>query len=148
MRTIHRDNYTPHMGDYRERIVIDDVQGNKWIFDCDGVFTDFTTPTSGGFEFVIVEELPEVGDPGKIYLVLKEETPEGDIYDEWIWVPQGDVYGWEHLGTTNEVTITVDDSLSDTSENPVQNKVITNALGNKLGTENVLTDNQYEALWS
>lgn len=39
MRTIIRDNYTPKNGDYHEVILIDEAQNEKWIFDCDGVFT-------------------------------------------------------------------------------------------------------------
>ena len=66
----------------------------------------------GGGEARVVDELPETGEPGYIYLVLKEETAQGDIYDEWIWALQQDetTYAWEHLGTTSEVTITLYDS--------------------------------------
>lgn len=42
MRTIIRDNYTPQLGQYHERIVIDSVNEKVWLFDCDGVFTDIT----------------------------------------------------------------------------------------------------------
>lgn len=60
----------------------------------------------GGSEARVVEELPEQGEPGYIYLILKETTKEGDIYDEWLWALQPDeTYGWEHIGTTNEVSI-------------------------------------------
>lgn len=59
----------------------------------------------GGGEGRVVDELPEEGETGYIYLVLKEHTTEGDVYDEWIWALQqdGETYGWEHLGATNEV---------------------------------------------
>lgn len=88
----------------------------------------------GGQEARVVDELPEEGEAGYIYLVLKETTSEGDIYDEYIWALQqdGETYGWEHIGATNEVKIEIDDALSDTSENAVQNKVIKGALDNKL----------------
>lgn len=80
----------------------------------------------GGGEARVVDELPEEGESGYIYLVLKEHTEEGDVYDEWIWALQqdGETYGWEHLGATNEVTIEIDSQISSTSENAVQNKVI------------------------
>ena len=80
----------------------------------------------GGGEARVVDELPAEGESGYIYLVLKEETAQGDIYDEWIWALQqdGTTYGWEHLGTTSEVTLEIDDAMSSTSENAVQNKVI------------------------
>lgn len=42
MRTIIRDNYDPQLGEYHERIIIDEARKKKWVFDCDGVFTDFT----------------------------------------------------------------------------------------------------------
>ena len=63
----------------------------------------------GGNEGRVVDELPEEGEPGYIYLVLKESNPEGDIYDEYMWVLQqdGETYGWEHIGATNEVNLDV-----------------------------------------
>lgn len=80
----------------------------------------------GGGEARVVDELPAEGETGYIYLILKESTKAGDIYDEYIWALQqdGTTYGWEHLGATNEVTLEIDDAMSDTSENAVQNKVI------------------------
>lgn len=44
MRTIIRNNYDPKNGDYHEAIIIDDERNKKYVFDCDGVFTDFTNP--------------------------------------------------------------------------------------------------------
>lgn len=66
----------------------------------------------GGAEARVVDELPETGEVGYIYLVLKEHTASGDIYDEWIWALQqdGETYAWEHLGTTSEVTIVLYDT--------------------------------------
>lgn len=42
MRTIIRDDYTPELGQYHERIIIDPVREKTWLFDCDGVFLDIT----------------------------------------------------------------------------------------------------------
>lgn len=56
MRTIIRDNYTPKVGDYHEKIVRDEVNNRQWIFDCDGVFTDITDTTS---DVEVVNELGE-----------------------------------------------------------------------------------------
>lgn len=94
-----------------------------------GSYQDFytlaTTDKIGGFTAKIVDELPLTGDSSIIYLILKEESEEGNIYDEWMWVLGPDnTYAWEHIGATNEVTLEVDDTMSDESENPVQNKVI------------------------
>ena len=44
MRTILRDNYTPEMGAYHETLIIDEARHKKYLFDCDGVFTDITNP--------------------------------------------------------------------------------------------------------
>ena len=43
-------------------------------------------------------------------------------------------------------SITVDDALSHTSENPVQNKVVTLALDDKVDTDAALTNLEIEAL--
>ena len=73
----------------------------------------------GGNEGRVVDELPEEGEPGYIYLVLKESTPEGDIYDEYMWVLQqdGETYGWEHIGATNEVNLDVVKTLTEDDYN-------------------------------
>lgn len=44
----------------------------------------------------IVEELPEVGDPTVLYLLAKEDSNEGDYYDEYLWIDDA----WELIGTT------------------------------------------------
>lgn len=38
MRTIIRDNYEPHLNDYHDKIVKDEVNNRIWLFDCDGVY--------------------------------------------------------------------------------------------------------------
>lgn len=43
-------------------------------------------------------------------------------------------------------SIVVDDALSHTSENPVQNKVVTNALDTKVDNSSALTNLEIEAL--
>ena len=51
----------------------------------------------------IVKELPEVGKPGKFYLVPKVSEDSSDLYDAWLWVNKGTAeepdYGWEFEGT-------------------------------------------------
>lgn len=44
MRTIIRNNYDPQLGAYHEKLIIDEARHKKWLFDCDGVFTDITNP--------------------------------------------------------------------------------------------------------
>jgi hypothetical protein len=74
--------------------------------------------------------LPEPGPDtvNKIYLVAHLAGSETDYYEEYITV-ENNGYAWEKIGTT-QFQITVDTELSDTSENPVQNKVITTTLKN------------------
>ena len=57
------------------------------------------------FDYEIVEELPEEGVKGTIYLVLYAEGTEGDVYQEFIWI-DGDPEGsFETLGFTNEIDL-------------------------------------------
>lgn len=83
-----------------------------------------------GAEARVVDELPEEGESGYIYLVLKEQTEEGDIYDEYIWALQsdGETYGWEHLGATSEVTIVLYDSLGNNTDGAMTQKAVTESL--------------------
>jgi hypothetical protein len=90
--------------------------------------------------FVVVETLPTASKDtiGKIYLVLQENSSITNIYDEYITIETStNVYSWEKIGST-QFTLIVDSELSIDSENPVQNKVIAEALDGKV---NVLTSN-------
>lgn len=80
-----------------------------------------------GSEGRVVTELPEEGEPGYIYLILKESTESGDIYDEYMWVllEDGETHGWEHIGATNEVTITLYDSLGSNTDGAITQRAAT-----------------------
>ena len=83
---------------------------------------------SVGFTPKIVESLPTLGQNNILYLVLKENgQEEGNIYDEYIWIDNK----YNFIGST-DISFNVDTELSDTSENPVQNKTIKAALGDKV----------------
>ena len=83
---------------------------------------------SVGFTPKIVESLPTLGQNNILYLVLKENgQEEGNIYDEYIWIDNK----YNFIGST-DTSFNVDVELSDTSENPVQNKTIKAALGDKV----------------
>jgi len=73
--------------------------------------------------FQIVTELPETGTEGVMYLVI---IPDTSKYTAYVWENSA----YRELGVI-QMTITIDDELSTTSENPVQNKVTTNALNGK-----------------
>lgn len=79
-----------------------------------------------GVKMEIVSQLPETGKKNQIYFVPNSSSVENDVYDEYIWVDNQ----WEFLGN-KRITIVIDSELSETSENPVQNKVIFTALQDK-----------------
>lgn len=90
---------------------------------------------SVGFTPKIVESLPAAGQNNILYLVLKENgQEEGNIYNEYIWIDNK----YEFIGNT-DTSFIVDNALSATSENPVQNKVITAGLNNKADINNPLS---------
>ena len=76
--------------------------------------------------FQIVAELPQTGTEGVMYLVI---IPDTSKYTAYVWENSA----YRELGVI-QMTITIDDELSTTSENPAQNKVITNALNGKANT--------------
>lgn len=66
------------------------------------------------FDYLKVDELPEEGVKGVIYLVLNEQGSEGDIYQEWIWIESEEKF--ETLGFTNNIDlsnyVTFEDTIS------------------------------------
>ena len=54
--------------------------------------------------FEIVQELPQTGVNGVIYLIQYAQTPEGNVYQEWIWL--SNVNKYETLGSTNQIDLT------------------------------------------
>ena len=55
--------------------------------------------TVGSFRVVIVDELPEMGQEGIIYLIQRTSSTEND-YDEYIWVSQ-----WELIGQISNIDL-------------------------------------------
>lgn len=86
-----------------------------------------TVKGGGKIGVEIVPSLPETGQSNKIYFVPAENASENNLYEEYIWVNGK----WESIGSA-KVSITVDDTLSNSSTNPVQNKVITAVIQNKV----------------
>lgn len=70
-----------------------------------------------------VSDLPQVAEPGWVYFVGRSD--DADLR-EYVYTTDNE---WEFLGY---LSIVIDSALSTTSENPVQNKVITNALNDKV----------------
>lgn len=77
-------------------------------------------------EFRIVDDLPQEGKNGVIYLVPKDTILEfNNTYIEYIWASNDDGQGWERLGSLD-----VDSELNEDSKNPVENRVVAKAINN------------------
>lgn len=55
MKTVLRNSYTPKTGDYCNKIVVDEETGTQYIFDCDGVFTAYTSKQQEGAPILYVD---------------------------------------------------------------------------------------------
>ena len=59
-------------------------------------------------QIVIVEELPEEGNPNYIYLVPNEDEEESNVYNEYVWLADEEAYekiGGVDIDLTNYVTL-------------------------------------------
>ena len=65
-----------------------------------------------GFKPLIVESLPETGEPNVLYLVPKEDSELGDIYEEFLWLNSA----YESVGTTG---VDLSDYVDLTSEQAI-----------------------------
>lgn len=77
MRTVIRNSYTPKVGDYCNKIVIDESTGSKYIFDCDGIYTEI--PGGGASDYVALTNKPSINGHELIGNKTAEElgiTPE------------------------------------------------------------------------
>jgi len=66
-------------------------------------------------QIVIVEELPEVGNPNYIYLVPNESEEEANVYNEYIWLDDEETYekiGGVSIDLTNYVTLDTDQTIT------------------------------------
>ena len=66
-------------------------------------------------QIVIVNELPEVGNPNYIYLVAKDDGESPDVYDEYIWLEDEERYekiGGVSIDLTNYVTLDSEQIIS------------------------------------
>jgi hypothetical protein len=59
---------------------------------------EYVAQELAAFDFIkIVDVLPDVGLPNKIYLVPKNDGDSMDLFDEFIWLSQID--DWEYIST-------------------------------------------------
>ena len=96
----------------------------------------------------IVSTLPASGEEGKLYLI-PDANAGNNIFTVYTWEAENDVYAFKQMGTTS-LTITVDNALSLSSENPVQNKVIKSALDAKLNSSDLvaITTSEIDAMFT
>lgn len=67
------------------------------------------------FEYQVVQELPQQGTKGIIYLVPAEEAGDDDVYQEFIWIETSST--WECLGYTNNIDLSNYVTFNDTITN-------------------------------
>nr|DAI13816.1 MAG TPA: structural protein [Caudoviricetes sp.] len=95
--------------------------------------------------FQIVSDLPTTGiNKNKIYLLLSERAENKNVYAEYLYTGDTSSYDaskWEKLGEA-AVKIIVDTALSDTSTNPVQNKVVKSGIDTVQTNLNAHTNNK------
>ena len=95
--------------------------------------------------FQIVSALPTTGiNKNKIYLLLSERSENKNVYAEYLYTGDTanyDASKWEKLGEA-AVKIIVDTALSDTSVNPVQNKVVKKGIDDVQKNLNAHTGNK------
>ena len=66
-------------------------------------------------QIVIVEELPEEGNPNYIYLVPNEDAEESNVYNEYIWLADEEAYekiGGVSIDLTNYVTTNTEQTIT------------------------------------
>ena len=66
-------------------------------------------------QIVIVEELPEEGNPNYIYLVPNNDEEESNVYDEYIWLADSEEYekiGGVDIDLTSYVTLDTDQTIT------------------------------------
>lgn len=101
--------------------------------------------TSFGLTAKVVSQLPQTGENGILYLIPRESTTEGNIYDEYLWVMKEDeTFGFEKIGAT-EVSVTLYDGPGQNTDGAMTQKAVTDALKD-LSTR-VLTEEEYNEMW-
>lgn len=70
--------------------------GDNVVIDSNGVISA-TVPDVGGFDMVVVDQLPETGEKGILYLVKKDGAAP-DVHDEYVWIESTQAF--ELIGTT------------------------------------------------
>jgi hypothetical protein len=103
------------------------IGGARIPVDKDGRIV--TTGTMSQDLLIIVTELPETGEPSKIYLLQNDGNVSGNVFDEYIWINNE----WEKIGTL-AIDTTVDlSNYYDKSEVDLLITEINNTITAELG---------------
>lgn len=89
MKTVIRNSYTPQIGDYCDTIVVDRESWIKYIFDCDGVFTEW----SRGKTITSLDDYREKYKDTDVFStgVVKEKFDSLDAIDEGLQTQIDDI---------------------------------------------------------
>lgn len=99
MRTIIRNSYTPKTGDYCNKIVVDEDTSTQYIFDCDGVYTTYTSKQQEGAPMFYVDS--------KVASATNEAKSYADQKDQQI-LAEAKQYTDEHGGSGDVTKAYVD----------------------------------------
>lgn len=119
--------------------VCDKCEDPSWTGQDPIVAPALPADEGGGMTARIVDELPEKGETGYIYFVLKEVQEEGNIYDEYMWMLQedGTTYDWEHIGISNEISVKLYQSTGQNADGAMSQKATTDALNTKANSSSL-----------
>ena len=79
MRTVIRNSYTPQIGDYCNKIVIDEDKSVQYIFDSDGVFSVYTSKQQEGAPMFYVDSTVNAA---KNELKIYADTKDAQVLQE------------------------------------------------------------------
>lgn len=104
MRTVIRNSYTPQIGDYCNKIVVDEDNGVQYIFDSDGVYSVYTSKQQEGAPMFYVDSSVNAA---KNELRAFATTKDAEILAE------AKAYADEHGGTGDVTKAYVDTQDAD-----------------------------------
>ena len=133
MRTVVRNSYTPQIGDYCNKIVIDEDKSVQYIFDSDGVFSVYTSKQQEGAPLFYVDSTVNAA---KNELKTYADTKDAQILQE------AKDYADTHGGVSQDYVDTQDQAIL------AQAKAYTDEHSGEGGVSQQYVDGQDEATLS